>query len=282
MKNLDLKQYQKKRDYLICVDSDGTVIDAMGAKHNHCHGPALIEIWDLQKYAHEVQELWNVINLYSSTRGVNRFIALIIFLEKAQGKYLNVQDLKALKKWVLKNNLSNDSLVEELKANCDPLLKKALDWSNNLNERILILKNEDKPTYEGARAFFEHIKDKADLALISSSNMSALVEEWSGHDLIEYLDVLTSQEVGTKGDCILELIKKGYDPKKILMVGDANPDLNAAKENGTYFYPILTKNELKSWNQLRTVYFDKFLNDDYAQYQNMIIEEFENNLLSNQ
>lgn len=282
MKNLNLKDYTKQKDYLVCVDSDGTVIDAMAAKHNHCHGPALIAAFNLEEYENEIQALWNNINLYSSTRGVNRFIAILKFLDKAEGVYLPKQDRKELEKWVSKNDLSNDSLEMEILSNPDPLLQKALEWSIDINERILRLSNKDKPIYDGVREFFESIKGKADLAVVSSSNMSALTEEWGGHNLINYLDVLTSQEIGTKGDCLAELIKKGYDPKKILMIGDSNPDIDAANENGTNFYAILTRFEDKSWKDLREKYFDLLITDNYSSVQAEVIKNFEDNLLDNQ
>ena len=31
--------FEKKRDYLICVDSDGCAMDTMNCKHIHCFGP---------------------------------------------------------------------------------------------------------------------------------------------------------------------------------------------------------------------------------------------------
>jgi beta-phosphoglucomutase-like phosphatase (HAD superfamily) len=280
MKNLDLSSYEKKHDYLICIDSDGTVIDAMAAKHNHCHGPALVSMWNLHQHAADAQDLWNSINLYSTHRGVNRFIALAIFLEEVDGVWTHEPHLSVLKDWAENSgNLSNEGLVEEIKKNPDPILRKALLWSYDINERILKLSHTDKPPYEGVRDFFEKAKGQVDFALISSSNMSALLEEWGNHDLLKYLDVLTSQEIGTKGECIRRLIEKGYDPKKVLMVGDANPDLEAANSNNAYFYPILTQHETQSWEDLQNKFFTYFTKDLYASHQSEIIEKFKNNLL---
>ena len=282
MSNLDIRVFEKRHDFLICIDSDGTVIDAMSAKHNHCHGPALIHVWHLEEYAKEVQSLWNTINLYSSTRGVNRFIALVIFLEKANGVYLRVDGLEKLKQWVeTSGNLSNEGLEEELKHHPDPMLQKALQWSYEINDRILMLSHTDKPPYLGVKEFFDFAHGKVDIALISSSNMSALVEEWSNHNLIQYLDVLTSQEIGTKEECVHQLIEKGYNPRHVLMIGDANPDLKAATDNDTYFYPILTQHEKESWDNLKDSYFKLFTSENYAEHQNSIIQKFKDNLSVN-
>ena len=69
----DLTQYQKKHDYLICVDSDGCAMDTMDVKHFRCFGPCMVEEWSLQAWADAILARWNDINLYTMTRGINRF-----------------------------------------------------------------------------------------------------------------------------------------------------------------------------------------------------------------
>lgn len=39
-----LDEFIPKHNYLICFDSDGTVMDTMTVKHNQCLCPALIEV----------------------------------------------------------------------------------------------------------------------------------------------------------------------------------------------------------------------------------------------
>ena len=46
--------FERKHDFLICVDSDGCAMDTMDIKHFRCFGPCMIEVWGL--HAHE-QEL---------------------------------------------------------------------------------------------------------------------------------------------------------------------------------------------------------------------------------
>ena len=41
-----------RKDYLICVDSDGCAIDSMDIKHVRCFGPCLIKEWDLEEWTH--------------------------------------------------------------------------------------------------------------------------------------------------------------------------------------------------------------------------------------
>ncbi len=275
MNKLDIKYFKKKHDYLICIDSDGTAIDAMNAKHKMCFGPAFIEEWHLEDKEAYVQDLWNRFNLYNETRGVNRFIGLVDILEKLNGKELNVEDLNVLKAWVNQtDDLSNKGLIAEIEKTNHPLLKKALYWSYKTNDKIAKLSHQDKPVFEGVRSFLEFAVGKVDIALISSANMSGIFEEWTNHNLIQYLDVMTSQEIGPKGECISQMLQKGYDPKHVLMIGDAYPDVDAAKENDTYFYPILTNRETYSWQQLKNIYFEQFLSEKYADYQAKVLDDF--------
>ena len=64
---------RRKHDFLVGIDSDGCVFDSMELKHKECFIPAFINHYELQgvsKYAREAAEF---VNLYSKSRGVNRF-----------------------------------------------------------------------------------------------------------------------------------------------------------------------------------------------------------------
>lgn len=55
-----------------------------------------------------------------------------------------------------------------------------------------------------------------------------------------------------------------YAPEKVLMVGDAPSDYEAAKTNGVLYYPIIPGREVESWSLLRTEAVSKFHCGDYA------------------
>ena len=110
--------------------------------------------------------------------------------------------------------------------------------------------------------------------------MAAIVEEWKAHDLLQYVDVITSQEIGTKGECLATMLKKGYDKKDILMIGDAYPDVDAADENGVYYYPILTRHEAESWQEFIDKYLDVFLAGEYDTVQQELLDRFEHNFVT--
>jgi len=276
-----IENFVKKHNKVICIDSDGTMIDAMNVKHDKCHGQTFIDVFELQEHADKMHEIWDSINLYEKSRGINRFIAIIEMLKRIDGKYLDVnkEELAEFEKWVEKGSLSHKAVAEELERNPYPLLEKITKWSYELNQRISQLTPKDKPPYDNGKQALEYALNKADIAIISSSNMAAIVEEWKAHDLIQYVDVITSQEVGSKGECLAVMLSKGYDKHDILMIGDAYPDVDAANENGVYYYPILTRHEAQSWQDFIDIYFDAFINDEYDKYQDELLKKFEENFV---
>ena len=70
-----------KHDFFVGIDSDGCAFDSMELKHKECFIPNIINYYNLQaisKYAREAAEF---VNLYSKSRGINRFPALIETLD---------------------------------------------------------------------------------------------------------------------------------------------------------------------------------------------------------
>ena len=37
--------FERKKDYLVCIDSDGCAMDTMDIKHHRCFGPCMVEEW---------------------------------------------------------------------------------------------------------------------------------------------------------------------------------------------------------------------------------------------
>ena len=76
-----------QRDFLVGVDSDGCAFDTMELKHKECFIPNMINTYGLQgvsKYAREVAEF---VNLYSKSRGINRFPGLVETLERLAQRF---------------------------------------------------------------------------------------------------------------------------------------------------------------------------------------------------
>lgn len=278
MENVFTK-YEKVNEFLVCVDSDGCAMDTMEIKHRKCFAPEMIKTWNLQENEEYILNLWFDLNLYTQTRGINRFKGLAETFKIIREKGIEIEDLDSLLNWVdTTNELSNRSLKNEIEKTDSKALKMALEWSLNVNEAIENLPKGDEP-FENVKEGLEELSKKVDISVVSSANGEALNDEWSRNDLVKYLRALLGQEAGTKQHCIAELKKKGYDTDKILMVGDAPGDLQAAKNNGVRFYPILVNKEGFSWERLVGEAVPKLMNGEFDEtYQNQLIEEFNDSL----
>lgn len=262
----------KKNEFLICIDSDGCAIDSMTVKHDKAFGPALVEIWEVPLDEQEaVLKEWNDMNLYTMTRGINRFQGLVRILS-LHSEYVDEEQLEKLKSWVEATRaLSPESLRKEYENSGLEIMGKALAWSDRVNEIISQLPLA-KP-FAGVKETMKLMKSKADIAVVSSANKAAIEEEWKTSGLYDLVDYFFSQDDGTKSECIKKLLATGYDSEKTIMIGDAAGDYHAAQNNRVWFYPILASQEAASWSEFSNVYLSVFLSGGFDQ-------EVEENLLS--
>lgn len=86
------------KNFLICIDSDGCAVDSMEIKHRRCFGPCMIETWHLEKWQDEILNRWNEINLYTKTRGINRFLGLELMLTEINDSYTRIDGLEEYQK----------------------------------------------------------------------------------------------------------------------------------------------------------------------------------------
>jgi phosphoglycolate phosphatase-like HAD superfamily hydrolase len=276
---ITIEEFEKSKDFLVCVDSDGCAMDTMEVKHRKCFGPKIIEVWGLQKIEGKFLETWNMINLYSKTRGINRFKGLVKIFEVLTAEGINMPAFYSIQKWIETSpELSNPALEKAIEETKDEQLIKTLEWSNAVNKAISELHNEDKP-FLGVKDGLESISTVADVAIVSSANGGAVMEEWTRHELAPSVKVMLGQEAGTKAACIAGLKEKNFSNEKVLMVGDAPGDLDAALKNGVLYYPILVGKEEFSWKRLATEALSKLVDGNYrGEYQEKLIDEFNSSL----
>lgn len=277
----NLSDYQKKHDYLICVDSDGCAMDTMDIKHIRCFGPCMVTEWNLQQWQDEILRRWNEVNLYTMTRGINRFKGLATALTEVNARFCPIDGVEALSYWAEHSDeLSNDALIRQIAAQptCT-IFQKALSWSKAVNTSIQALPESEVGPFVGARDALEFAHRNADVAIVSSANLGAVLEEWEKHGLLEHTDIVLAQNAGSKAYCIGQLLKKGYDPHKVLMCGDAPGDMKAAEVNGVFYFPILVRKEKESWEEFIAEGFDRLLNGCYGgDYQERKQKQFVENL----
>ena len=275
--------FEKKHDFLVCVDSDGCVMDTMNCKHFHCFGPCMVTEWGLDAWKDAILERWNVINLFSMTRGINRFKGLAMALGEIHEQYTPITGIAALKHWAdTAPALSNDAVAKAMEEAEDPdaklVFQKALSWSKAVNAAIVQLPEDLKIPYTGAKQGLAAAHSFADVAMVSSANRDAVEEEWGKFGLLEHTDIVLAQDVGSKAACIAEMLKFGYDPKKVVMVGDAPGDCDAAERNGVWYYPILVSHEKESWDELVSTGFGKLQSGEFCEYCAEKKREFLRNL----
>lgn len=255
----DIEAFTPAKKFLLCVDSDGCVMDSMTPKHKLCFGPLMIREWSLGEYENEILRLWEKVNLYSQTRGVNRFKGLAIVLKEVNANYMPIVGIGNLLHWSESDELSEQSLMRKIEANHEvAIFKKALAWSRAVNRASAELGEEIISPFEGVREALEYAHAFADIAVVSGADPEALYGEWLRHGLLCHTDLLLAQNAGRKSYCIEMLLKKGYEKNAVLMCGDAPGDLYAAEQNGIHFYPITVGKEKENWKSFKNV-FDAFM-----------------------
>lgn len=276
-----LSEFQKNKSFLICVDSDGCAMDTMDIKHIRCFGPCMVAEWGLQQWQDEILRRWNEVNLYTMTRGINRFKGLSVALTEVNARFCPIDGVEALSYWAEHSDeLSNDALKREMDAQPHQVIfRKALSWSNAVNTSIQALPEREIKPFVGVKEALQFAHERADIAIVSSANLGAVLDEWEKHSLLEHTDIVLAQNAGSKAFCIGELLKKGYDADKVLMCGDAPGDLKAAEVNSVFYYPILVRKEAESWAEFMAEGFDRLQNGSYgSNYQNLKKKQFVENL----
>jgi len=279
------------KEFLVCVDSDGCVFDNMELKHKECFCPATVNIWGLQNVSRYARDAADFVNLYSKTRGINRFPGLIRTLEllsqrkEAVERGYTCPDLSALREWIEQTDSLSAKKLREYRTvlgdTADPVLDRALRWSEEVDENIARIVHDVAPL-PGVKETFAGIAEFADIVIVSATPHEAIVREWGAQGLLDHISVVAGQELGSKRECIRKAMAGKYASEKVLMVGDAPGDYEAAKANGVLYYPIIPGQELESWSLLLLEAFNKFLRGDYAgQYMMTRINAFDQVLKDN-
>ena len=275
-----LSEFKKTKNFLVCVDSDGCAMDTMDIKHIRCFGPCMIEVWQLQKWEEKILKRWNEINLYTITRGINRFKGLSMALSEINEQYQAIDGIDDLIYWSKNaDELSNDTLKKEIEKHPQKkIFKLALKWSEMVNNAIKELPESEIKPFPLVKEALKHAHENADIAIVSSANLDAVLDEWKKHGLLEHTDIVLTQNVGSKAFCISELLKKGYDKENVIMCGDAPGDLKAAETNEVFYYPILVKKEKVSWQDFINQGFSHLLDGSYKEYEMIKKRDFYKNL----
>ncbi len=269
-----------QHDFLVGIDSDGCVFDSMELKHKECFVPNFINHYGLQgvsKYAREAAEF---VNLYSKSRGANRFPALAEQLDwlrrrpevKARG--VKVAHPKGLIEWMARESrLGNPALEKAVAETHDPDLALALAWSHAVNNSIAEMVR-CVPPFPYVQPCLELFAGRADMLVCSQTPNAALEAEWKEHDIARFVVAICGQEFGSKKESLANA--KQYPPNHALMLGDAPGDYKAAVANDCLFFPINPGVEEASWRRLHDEGIPRFFEGSFAgAYQQELLDEFD-------
>lgn len=263
--------FKKTKDFLVCVDSDGCLLDNMELKHKECFCPATINWWNLQSVSRYARQCAEFVNLYSRSRGFNRFPALIRTLEltysrpEVKERGLVMPDLSALKKWIKETPVLGAAALEEYynsHENLDPVLIQAANWSREVDSNIRHIVRNIGP-FPYVKEALGYLKGFADIVVVSATPSEALERELNACGITPLVSFIAGQDCGTKSRNIHDAMEAGFDADHVLKIGDAPSDYMAAQENGVLFYPIVTGRESESWKNLRFAFADTFKEGKY-------------------
>ena len=282
-----LRDFQPKHDFFIGIDSDGCVFDSMEIKHKECFAPMFVKHHNLQAVSKYAREVWDFVNLYSKTRGANRFPALTRALNllrdrpEVQARNVNVPSYPALDEWMERETkLGNATLAAEVEGGNEGLAHIKV-WSDGVNEQVTDIVH-GVPPFPLLRQTLEKALGQADMMVISQTPCDALEREWAEHDISKFVEIIAGQEMGTKTEHLKFAAVDNYAVEKILMIGDAPGDHKAAKANGVLFFPILPGREEDSWERLHGEALDRFFAGTYAgEYEEKLFAEFDGCLPEN-
>ncbi len=178
-----LNSFKKEKEYFVGIDSDGCAFPTMELKHKECFIPNIVKFWKFQSISKYVREIAEWVNLYSTYRGVNRFIALdktielLAARESIKRAKFSLPDMQDIKAYIDSGiNLSSSGLAEYLKDHSTPTLKLALEWSDAVNASVADMVHGVKP-FPLVRESLEKLSSSADMIVVSSTPVEALDKE---------------------------------------------------------------------------------------------------------
>jgi len=270
--------FKPLKKFFVGIDSDGTAFDSMNIKHIKSMLPAALEIWDLGNGRDEFEKIWKRLNLYSASRGINRFSGLLSALDELR-KNAPAPDTSPLRVFIETSEaLSNAALQAWMREHPDPLLDDVMRWSIRSDE-LFEEHTRGLLPFANVESCLKVMAEKADIMVVSSASGKGLDKDWTFAGLTAYTALLAGQETGSKKAQLQMGAAGKYPPPKMLMIGDAPGDLEAARSINALFFPVVPGKEEESWMRLREESLPRFFNATFqGEYENALIREFMDSL----
>ena len=282
---LELKAFRPKHDFFVGIDSDGCAFNSMEVKHNDGFSVSLIKHFGLAGISRQVHQVWDFVNLYSKTRGINRFKSIVLVcdflkeLPKVQSSGVVVPNFSYLRDWIEnETSLGNPALATKIDSSTraeKKELEQVMAWSLGVNDMIEQVVH-NLPPFPGVRDSLQKLHGKADVLVVSATPYEALKREWDEHEITAYVALIAGQEMGSKTEHLTISASDRYPSERILMIGDSPGDLKAAHSVDALFFPINPGEEELSWQSFLEEGIDKFFSGKFAgDYQQELIQKYE-------
>ncbi|HKK63817.1 MAG TPA: hypothetical protein VJ951_14730, partial [Bacteroidales bacterium] len=213
-----LKALEPTKEFFVGIDSDGCAFDTMEIKQKECFCPNFIKYFGLQKISKYARETWEFGNLYSKTRGMNRFLMVLETMRllnerpEVHARNMKLPDMTELKKWIdAESKLGNPALEVYAKEVKNQDIDLLLEWSLQVNRDIKDMVH-GMPPFPGVVDSLRKINEKADALVVSQTPVEALEREWKENAIDHFVRVICGQEYGTKTEH-LALAAVGKYPK---------------------------------------------------------------------
>ncbi|HIA64155.1 MAG TPA: HAD family hydrolase [Planctomycetaceae bacterium] len=203
-------ELERTKEFFVGIDSDGCAFDTMELKHKECFIHHTIQYYNLQaisKYAREAAEF---VNLYSKSRGINRFPALVESLQWLQkrpevaARGVTIEIPPGLLRWIEEETKLGNPALEALlqgSENPDPDLVTALKWSVAVNDTVAEMVH-GVPPFPLVRECLQKLHPQCDMLVVSATPNEALKSEWSEHGLVQFVTEICGQESGNKKETL--------------------------------------------------------------------------------
>jgi phosphoglycolate phosphatase-like HAD superfamily hydrolase len=256
----------------------------MEVKHNDCFSVAVVSDFGLASVSRPVHQAWDFVNLYSQTRGCNRFKALLSVMDllrempRVQAAGVKVPELPHLRQWVQTDTqLGNPRLQELIEGSSGERrdeLSQVMTWSKHVNQ-LVSQTVHNLPPFPGVKDSLVRFAEQADVMVVSATPAEALEREWAEHGIDRHVVLIAGQEMGSKTEHLTLAAKGKYADDQVLMVGDAPGDMKAARDVGALFFPINPGGEEESWARLLSEGIERFFAKRYAGgYEKQLVSDF--------
>ncbi len=264
-----------EKKFYIGIDSDGAVFDSMTARHELSFIPAIFDVWVFGPNRNRIIELEKKINLFSKSRGINRFSGLLMLFDKLQEEKLSPYDHSSLRDFCESGkSMSNKALEEFIEDNPDDFLNEVLEWSR-ISDLLFEKETLTLMPFRSVRPALKKAYEKADISVVSSSSTEGLHADWQKYSLFDYVTYVLGKDSGSKQQQLKDAAFGKYESEKILIIGDAISDMEVAKSIGALFYPIIPGREENCWRRLEEKALDAFFEGRYkGDYEDRLITEF--------